>query len=207
MECSIKGEKIQAMKNYKRAKFLCIFTLYSLISLITCFFFSYPFWFPSMKHFLSLLPNNTSFFLNAKCFFIAGNLIVFILIGESKLKRSSRSSSASDIYDEYVARSRRSYDTVNPKEINGSMKSLNIEEKSHGNKEKIYHEEKKKEMRVCKSEVWNKSEIVRRERTKGKQEEQLYVPREELTQRVEAFIARVNKQRLLEAKLVDHSRG
>ncbi|KAG8365853.1 hypothetical protein BUALT_Bualt17G0015100 [Buddleja alternifolia] len=226
MECSTKGEKFQAMKNYKRAHFLYNFVLYSLTSLITCLFFSYPFWFPSVKHFLFSLPNNISLFFNAKCLFIVGNLIVFILIGESKLTQSSTKSPTSDIYDEYVARSRSNARKVNlnkEQEEESPKQSLKIVEKKHVNEGKIYHEEKKKEMRLSKSmhhheekkkglrtsksEVWSKREIVKREKTKGEKEEELYVPREELNKRVEAFIARVNKQRLLEAKIGDHIRG
>lgn len=308
MECSIKGEKAQAMKNYKRAKFVYNFALYSLTSLITCFFFSYSFWFPSMMHFLSSLPYDLSLFLDAKCFFIVGNLIVFFLIGEFKLQRSSYSSSSSDIYDEYIERRRTNY-IVNSKEIitkhgdhekichkekkketrvckntdttipRGEEKkkgmrasksevwSVSVEEKKHGEQERmrlkeakneivrarkstIPHEEKKRGMRASKSEVWGENieekkhvveeqerncqeekkndqlitmpqeekkigmrasksevwgenEILERERAMEKREE-FIIQGEELNKRVEAFIARVNKQRLLEAKLVRH---
>ncbi|KAI3452568.1 hypothetical protein Pfo_009232 [Paulownia fortunei] len=160
MECSIKAQKIQVIKNYKRAQFLYNFVLYTLTSLITCLFLSYPFWFPSIKHLLFSLPNKIYLFLNAKCFFIIlGNIIVFILVGESKLTRSSSSSPASEIYDEYIARSRRYYFKVNSniltkekeEEEERCMQSLNMEEKKHEDEEHRYHEEKRKETRVCKS--------------------------------------------------------
>ncbi|KAL7094027.1 hypothetical protein ACP275_11G075500 [Erythranthe tilingii] len=236
MKCSTKGEKIQAMKNYKRARFLYNLVLYSLTSLITFFVFSYYYsWFPSTKDFPSFPPNNLSVFLNAKCFFIVGNLIVLILIGESKLTRSSHScSSSSDmLYDEYIAKSRRCYN-VNSNEINNNgVVKLNrsIEVKKDGGREKIVrHGEKKKEikirtskssanicmprdqenkklgMRSCKSEVWGESEIAKMRKTTVGKEEEICVQGVELNKRVEAFIARVNKQRLLEAKLVDHYR-
>ncbi|KAL0357740.1 UNVERIFIED_CONTAM: hypothetical protein Scaly_1459700 [Sesamum calycinum] len=216
---SIKEGKIhQAMRNYKRDRFLYDFVLYSLTSLITCVFVSYSFWSSFVKYSLSSFPNGVSFF--TKSIFVVGNLIVFILIGESKLKRPSCSSPGSDIYDEYVARSRTSYrKVIKSDDTDGSAQTLNIEEKKHGNveericnefkkkemrvcKSSMHHEEKKKEMRVCESE----GEIVMKKgKPKGKKEdEELYIPRHELNKRVEAFIARVNKQRLLEAKLVDH---
>ncbi|KAL0385320.1 UNVERIFIED_CONTAM: hypothetical protein Sradi_2926300 [Sesamum radiatum] len=218
---SIKEGKIhRAVKNYKRAKFLYNLVLYSLTSLITCVFVSYPFWSLFMKYSLSSLPNDISFLLNDKSFFVVGNLIVFILVGESRLKRQLCSSPAPDIYDEYVAISRSCYHKViKPEEADGSMQTLNIEEKKHGNvEEKICNEDKKKEMRVCKSRMHHeekkkemrvcKSEgeiVIKKGKSKGKKEdEELYIPRDELNKRVEAFIARVNKQRLLEAKLVDH---
>ncbi|KAK6149842.1 hypothetical protein DH2020_017367 [Rehmannia glutinosa] len=233
MECPIKGEKIQAIKNYKRAQFLYNFILYSLTSLITCLFFSYSFWFPSIKHLIlfSLPENINSYFSDPKCLFIVANLIIFILIGESKLLRSSNSSPASDIYDEYIARSRScpkvKSNVVIPKEKEqeGHKKSMNYEEKTQGNIKNLSVDDKKKELRVCnsmhihqnkqkkkglrvsKSEIWDQKEIVKREKIKGEIEDQLYMPKEDLNKRVEDFIARVNKQRLLEAKLVDHSRG
>ncbi|KAK4413156.1 hypothetical protein Salat_2728100 [Sesamum alatum] len=210
------------MRNYKRAKFLYDFVLYSLASLITCLFVSYSSWFPFLKYSLSSLSNDISFLLNAKCLFVVGNLIIFILIGESKLKQPSRSSPASDVYDEYVARSRSSHrKVIKFGETDGSMQTLKIEEKKHGNveericneeekreirvcKSSMHHEEKKKGMRVCKSE--GEINVIKKGKTKGKKEEEkeLYMPQDELNKRVEAFIARVNKQRLLEANLVDH---
>lgn len=132
------------------------------------------------------------------------------------------------MYDEYIARSgglcKLNSDVLaEKKEEDGVIQSMNIEEKKHGNirnashheeKKKemrvcktMHHEEKIKEMRACKSEVWGESEIVKGKKANGEKEDRLYLPREELNKRVEAFIARVNKQRLFEAKLVDHGRG
>ncbi|KAL8476517.1 hypothetical protein ACS0TY_028988 [Phlomoides rotata] len=164
MEPSIKEQKIQAMKNYKRrATFVYNLVLYSLTSIITCFFLSYSFWFPSLDNFLSSLPNCVSFFFNARCFFIVGNLIVLILVGELKLKQSS-SSSTPDIYDEYVSRSRSSH--------HGYMKSLSVEEEKKEVRvcktSNMPHEEKKKGMRKSKSEVWGEGGIIK---VKGKKEE------------------------------------
>ncbi|KAG6426708.1 hypothetical protein SASPL_110935 [Salvia splendens] len=97
---------------------------------------------------------------NAKCFFVVGNLIVFILIGESKLKQSSPST---DIYEEYVARSRSS---AHHKTVNRSEKTLVVGEKIH------HRPEEKKDgavMRSCKSQVLEEAEKPR-----IKKEEQLH---------------------------------
>ncbi|KAL0442837.1 UNVERIFIED_CONTAM: hypothetical protein Slati_2006400 [Sesamum latifolium] len=180
-----------------------------------------------MKHILFSFRNYISLCCNAKCFFIVGNLIVLVLVRESRAAKSSRPSPASDTYDEYVARSEslskvNSDVLVEKKEEDGDVQGVNIEEKSHGNvkdasdEEKkremrvcktMHHEEKKRGMRACKSEVWGESEIVKWKEANGEKEDQLVLPREELNKRVEAFIARVNKQRLFEAKSVDHGRG
>ncbi|KAG6429337.1 hypothetical protein SASPL_107386 [Salvia splendens] len=161
--CSIKNQKIQAMKSYKRAKIVYNLVLYTLTSIITCFFFSSPFWFPSISTQLifSSILDKVMLCFNAKCFFIVGNLIVFILIVESKLKQPS---SSKDIYEEYVARSRSS---SHHKTVNGSEKTLVVGEKIH-----LRHEEKKNGvvvMRSCKSQVWGETEKPR-----IKKEEQLH---------------------------------
>ncbi|KAL2244845.1 UNVERIFIED_CONTAM: hypothetical protein Sindi_2752700 [Sesamum indicum] len=180
-----------------------------------------------MKHILFLLRNYISLCCNATCFFIVGNLIVLVLVRESWAAKSSHPSPPSDTYTEYVARS-GSLRKVNSdvllekKEEDGAVQSVNIEEKSHGNvrnasdEEKkreirvyktMHHEEKKRGMGACKSEVWGESEIVKWKKANGEKEDKLLLPRDELNKRVEAFIARVNKQRLFEAKSVDHGRG
>ncbi|KAL7088826.1 hypothetical protein ACP275_13G152100 [Erythranthe tilingii] len=232
MEGSMKAEKIEAMKkNNKRVYFLYNFILYSLTSLITClFFYSYPFnLFPSsMKHLILFYLENADFsdFINPKSLFVVANLIIFILIGESKLS-SRYSSPASDVYDEYIRRNRsrlklNSSDEsviIKEEEEEGdghvSMQSVKLSEdkKKHGNiikkreirvcRSRQYYQKEKKSsgggMRVSKSEVWGESEIAKMEKTM--EERESIIPKEELDQRVEDFIARVNKQRLLEAKL------
>ncbi|KAL2543377.1 DUF4408 domain-containing protein [Abeliophyllum distichum] len=244
------------MKNYKKSQFLYNFILYSLTTLISCSLVYYSFWFPSINSLFSVsIPNIISFFFTAKFLFFLGNVIVVILIGESKqTSAGSNSSPATEIYNEYVARSRRSnykphssYTLVNKKKEE-KMENLNTEDKTfHAEKktvvkicsgiptedlkgivesnlagssscsspatgcrnykapanssytlankkveeDKILHAEKKKEVKIC-------SRIVKRE--KREKEEENYIPTEELNRRVEAYISRVNKQRLLEAK-------
>lgn len=75
-----------------------------------------------------------------------------------------------------------------------------------------HKEEKKGIMRVSKSEVWGESDEIVKIEKQQEEEERAQIctvaNNEELNKRVEAFIARVKKQRLLEAKLVlalDHN--
>ncbi|KAL1550480.1 golgin subfamily A member 6-like protein 1 [Salvia divinorum] len=157
--CSVKNQKIQTMKSYKRAKIVYNLVLYTLTSIITCFFFSSPFWFPSIStHFVfsSILDKAMFCFINPKCFFVVGNLIVLILVGESKLKQSSPSP---DMYEEYVARSRSS---GHHKTANGSEKTLIVGEKIHRHEDGVV-------MRSCKNQVCGETEKPR-----IKKEEQLH---------------------------------
>lgn len=169
MDSSINGQKIQAVKKFKKAQhqFLYNLVLYSLTSLITLLFFTYPLWVPSMMDFVFSFPTNISLFFNAKCLFILGNVIVLILVRESTFTQPCPSP-ASEIYDEYVARSKRS----NPNGHNvivavnaedGFVQRANgVEELHHEVKKKRevrlsksmhQHEEKKSRLRSCKSEV------------------------------------------------------
>ncbi|XP_073033088.1 uncharacterized protein [Primulina eburnea] len=196
-------EKIEAMKKYKRAQFLYNLVLYSLTTLITFLFVSYPFWLPSAKHFFFVsLPENLSCFFDAKCFFILGNIIVSILVGESRLAtQSSKLSTASDVYDEYVVRS-KSFREVKSEAIGddqregGCVKGLNLEEKRIENE--IYKEEKI--MMAC--EIARDEKVVKRMKKvnirRTKVDDLTKIPMEELNKRVEAFIERVNRQRSLE---------
>lgn len=108
---SLEKEKIQAMKRYQRGtqehKLLSRvpnFVNYAVATLIFGLFVSSPAWVPdflsNLMLFLSAsLPNVASFLLGPKFLFIICNLIVFVLVSESKF---SRSPSARDTYEEKV---------------------------------------------------------------------------------------------------------
>ncbi|KAL3500990.1 hypothetical protein ACH5RR_035439 [Cinchona calisaya] len=219
---SIKTQKLQAVKNYTKAQFLYNLTVYSLTAFLSCLFYSYLFWFPSLKqHFFTIfIPNIYSFFLSPKLLFVVGNVIVLFLVGESKLLGRG-SSPATEIYNEYVRRSQslrpqRSWQVDEYKKLEMQMdikRSTRINEKStsvHHNKD----DEKKKEIEeqtshnnreaVCK--VDSVEEKLHGEGEEEEEEEKIVVlARDELNRRVEEFIARVNKQRRLEERQVlDH---
>ncbi|XP_022855052.1 uncharacterized protein LOC111376336 [Olea europaea var. sylvestris] len=265
MNCSIKVDKIQAMKIYKKSQFLYNFVLYSLTTVISCSFICYPFWFPSMNYLFSVsFQNIFSFFFTAKFLFVIGNIIVIVLVREF-IQAGSISSPSTDIYDEYISQICRSYRAparsnyihANKKkeekmetedklfhaeskkvkicsgavmkrekrkkeekkiiptgELNRRMESKQAgsnsspeteiydeylapankkvqKDKMENTEDKILHAEKKKELKMS-------SGILKRE--KRDEEEENYIPTEELNRRVEAYIARVNRKRLLEAK-------
>ncbi|XWS54027.1 hypothetical protein CRYUN_Cryun10bG0053100 [Craigia yunnanensis] len=257
---SIKVEKFQAMKKYRKSQFLHNFLLHLLAGLACSLFFSNPFWFPSlcssMKHFFIIsLPCIWSSFFNPKCLFIVVNVIVVFLIGESRLS-GPNSSPGRDIYNEYTERSRRLrgvsaltpqekirepqekrveevekkaelkevFNTVEDKEVNSKEENeelVEMKEVTLGGKEEKEEEKEIKVKEVIITEVEEAkqedrvgeetSEIVEEEAAyeeayedKEREifEEEVGLPAEELNKRVEEFIARVNKQRWLEAQLL-----
>lgn len=102
---SLKIDKILAMNKYKRgtqeqnllSRGIHIPTIvkYALTTLTLLIFASSPVWVPEILY--ASLPNMMSFFVGPKFLFIVCNLIVVILVSESKF---SRASSARDVYEE-----------------------------------------------------------------------------------------------------------
>lgn len=102
---SLKIEKILAMNKYKRgtqeqnllSRGIHIPTIvkYALTTLTLLIFASSPVWVPEILY--ASLPNMMSFFVGPKFLFIVCNLIVVILVSESKL---SQAPSARDMYED-----------------------------------------------------------------------------------------------------------
>ncbi|KAE8662324.1 hypothetical protein F3Y22_tig00113548pilonHSYRG00110 [Hibiscus syriacus] len=137
----------------------------------------------SMKQFLSIyLPSIWSSFSDPKCLFIVVNVIVLVLVGESGVVGSNKSPAGGDVYDEYVERSRF--------RVRGTEAGSN-EDKGMDCEEEVVR---------CESEsaVEGTSENI----AEKEDEQAVELPAEELNKRVEEFIARVNKQRLMEAQLL-----
>lgn len=166
----------------KNSQFLHNLIAYSLTFLACSFFFPYPHWL-SIKHFTSL-PDFCSFFLNPRCFFLVGNTIILFLVREWKLLGSLQSPAA-EIYDKYAARSPAS----------GQVPASDLQE---GIKEILEMEKEKNFIEKCLDKAEDEEEKDGHE----EEEEQPGRPAEELNKRIEEFIARINKQRWLEAKLL-----
>ncbi|XP_030527627.1 uncharacterized protein LOC115738951 [Rhodamnia argentea] len=197
MDQSHRAKKLKPMKKHKKNRLippnnhLILNLLTGLMCILAC---SNHFFLPSssiesyLDHFLSVtLPRLESTFLHPKCLFLVVNAIVMFLIGESRL-RALPSSPADDLYTEYV------------RQVSQGKKDFKVYDpvpRKKNNKER----DSKKNFIGENQEV----EEVREERTrtlleKGKEEEEEELPAEELNRRVEAFIARVNKRRRLEAR-------
>lgn len=190
--------KIHAINKSKKYQLRDNFFLYSITVLACSLFCSSPFWFPSpfssLKLFLFVsLPKISSFFLSSKFLFIVGNLIIIVLVGESKFFASNCPPVSDVYYDEYINR-KRSLQT-----------SSTVEEKKERKVQKTF---KEKAIKISEDggkiekKGWGKGhfqEEKEREDTCG--EDELSLPTDELNKRADDFIARVNEQMRLEARL------
>ncbi|PPD91493.1 hypothetical protein GOBAR_DD11572 [Gossypium barbadense] len=178
-------QKFQAIKQSKKCKkqqLLDKLLLYTCIAVTCCVFCSTPFWLPYLKNFLFIsLPKMGSIMYNPKLLFFVGNLIVVVLIGESKIFA-------------YFSGSGGVYYVDHPSGSLGNDGSV-VEVKKEMKMKQYYSEEKVKAICVVEEirEV-NKGNNG----SEGKYHE-LVLPTEDLEKRADDFIARVNRQRRLEA--------
>ncbi|KAG6747228.1 hypothetical protein POTOM_049617 [Populus tomentosa] len=196
----IKLREIHAINKSKKHQFLDNFFLYSFTVLSCTLFCSSPFWFPSLFHSMKLflfvsLPKLSSILLSPKFIFIVGNLIIFVLVGESKYLTSNSPLATDVYYDEYIDQ-KKSLQTT----------SASVEEKKEVKMEEAFKEEQSK---TCESgeNIGGKGLSegnlkAHKERKDLEGEEEFSLPTEELKKRADDFIARVNRQRMLEARLL-----
>ncbi|KAJ9140139.1 hypothetical protein P3X46_030821 [Hevea brasiliensis] len=194
----IQLRKFHAIKRSKMHQIPDSFLLYMM--LLTCSLFcSTPFWFPYLFSCTKLslvvsLPKFSSVFLSPKFIFIIGNLIIILLIGESKFFASNSLPAASDVYyNEYINRKR------------GLQASSTLLEKKEREGEILFKENASKTCEGGKIEVkvWDEGKLeVENERGDLDGEDEPSLPAEELNKRADDFIARVNRQRRLEARLL-----
>ncbi|KAJ6307686.1 hypothetical protein OIU76_017475 [Salix suchowensis] len=166
-----------------------------------------------MKNSLFLsLPNKLSSCFGPKCLFILVNAIVVFLVGESRLV-GSQSSPVGEIYDEYVERSRSLRGVSTHQDEEDKQESTDQDHQTHIQvKEVVVKEQDTKEVTELTNEggkhgheeveveddQHGEKEILEEE----EEEEESGLPPEELNRRVEEFIARINKQRSLEAQFL-----
>ncbi|RVX17929.1 hypothetical protein CK203_004036 [Vitis vinifera] len=147
-----------------------------------------PFWLPSlsssMRVFVSL-PKLGSLLFSSKSVFVIGSLIIIFLVGDSKALTSESSPASEVYYDEYVSVSRNLW-SLSGHEEKGEMKG-----------EKFF-EEKVERYKNGEGGKWKKWEMEKKPKVKLGGEENLSLP--ELNKRADDFIARINRQRRLEAK-------
>lgn len=170
---------MSAMKSYMKKKHL--FHGVILCALTSILLFLCSFWFPSIEG-TTLLPDMKNSIVNANCLFVVVNLIIVILVGESRLGGSRseiKRPTDNGVYDEYVEKKRRSIRKGRGNQKSSVMVGV-LEEKKERDKD-------------------DDGDVKVSEREDGDQEED-GLGKEELKRRVEEFIARVNEQRWVEAR-------
>ncbi|XAR48200.1 hypothetical protein NMG60_11030940 [Bertholletia excelsa] len=206
-----KAEKLRDMKSYKKSRLLNGLILCTSTALVCTLLCSYLFPLPlsSFKHLVfSSLPNlNKSCFISPSCSFVLGNAIVIFLIAESKLSSSKKPSPATEIYDEYVERTR------SMREVSTLMRKKEVEELEKIEDECVVKERQKVEVDDSDGGNHERGKEEKREKEEKEEtgeekeeEEETGLAEEELNKRVEDFIARVKRQRWVEARL-DCGRG
>ncbi|KAJ7945676.1 Transmembrane protein [Quillaja saponaria] len=189
----VKIEKIQAIKKYNRHQLLNHLFLYSTIALTCSLFCSNPIWIPCLSSLIKVflfvsLPEIVSLILSSKFAFIAGNLIIIVLVAESKIFSSYSSSSTSDVYyEEYVRRSQRPQNPITEEKKENEI-DKSVTENVQGRWEGEEGIEEK---------GWIEGVIE-----VGSKGDSPDGHDEEFNRRADDFIARMNKQRKLELSLL-----
>ncbi|KVI06165.1 uncharacterized protein LOC112510029 [Cynara cardunculus var. scolymus] len=184
----IQAYKIHAIKKHKRQQFMGTILLYTISTLACTLLCSSPLWYPPFCAtfnvvFFLFLPKICSFFFTSKVLFVVGNLIVVFLVGESKFFASKSTpanshASYSDVcYDKYKCKTQNPQ--VLPKKGTAKAKSFSInddekrlETEGEENVEEVEHEDL-----------------------------EVNLGAEELNKLADDFIARINRQRRLEAEV------
>ncbi|GMJ05880.1 hypothetical protein like AT5G50710 [Hibiscus trionum] len=180
--------KFQSIKKSKKQQFLDKVLLYTFIAFTCSFFCSTPFWLPplfsSFKNFIFVSSTKMgSIIYNPKLLFFLGNLIVVVLIGESK-------------FFAYFSGSGAEYVDVHRSPSLGNDSILEVKREM-----KMKHCEENMAMTMS-FEVEDHIRGVKKEKNDLQGEVEVVLPTEELKKRADDFIARVNRQRRLEARFL-----
>ncbi|XP_062115901.1 uncharacterized protein LOC133830025 [Humulus lupulus] len=192
----IKLEKIKAINKYRRNQLLKNLFFHSLTAIASLYLLS-PLWLPPITSSMEVIlfvyvPKLPSLFFSSKFVFIVGNLIIVALIGESKIFSSEKSSPTTttdhSYYEEYISTSAKQIKHLQalvPHEENrliciGEQKKMITWEKVDDGEKGVVVVEKK-------LEDFHVGEVIT-------------LPNEDLKKRADDFIARVNKQRVFEAR-------
>ena len=171
-------EKIRAMNKFsksRRQQKLPTLSIYVVVTSVICLLLTSPVWFPSLCSlsffFLTTLPDLvTAFLLSPKCLFVIGNLIVAFLVGESRLTPRRNDDQPSLVNEIHEEHVKRNMAMV----AKAATEEVMVADHS------------------ASVGVVGLGEEVEVKEEEGEEEE--------LHKRVEDFIARVKKQRKLEAK-------
>ncbi|OIT31572.1 PREDICTED: uncharacterized protein LOC109208520 [Nicotiana attenuata] len=217
---SLQMKKIQAMNKYRKQRLLNKLMLYSFTALSCSLFLSSPLWYPILRSFVKVflfdsIPKVGALVFSPKCIFIVGNLIVIVLVGESKIFKSRSSSLASNVkLNSTKEQENEEKDQKNFIFIAGESKifrsshyslPFNGREVNHEVKEEEFYgygdkEEDQKIRENCTRYCGENEKDQKEEKYKGDYQEFKFAAEpNELSKRADDFIARVNKQIRLEA--------
>lgn len=198
-------KKIQAMNRYKRSQVLDNLYFYSFTALACSVFCCVTLCLPYLASmvqvfFMVYMSSLIQFMLSSKLVFFIGNLIIFVLVVNSRMFSSDPSSTSDVYYDEYIQSSQTNMPQINPTFVVNKAKSF---ENKHVVESVAMAVEDGLNNLDLKARVWvNK---VKEEDNSDREEEQsFYSSYDELNRRAEDFIARVNRQRKLELSLLQH---
>lgn len=223
----IKQEKIRAMNKYKRSHLMQGLFHYCVTALSLFLLISKSAWFHSLvsgvnAFFLVTLPGIRSYVIQPKVMFVVCNVIVIILVGESKCVSCPNPTSQSwDMYGEYVrekkAMRRQSSVQITEKleviqtenlilDNNTRMdhaSHVEVSEKNKGSDDEMGDElETWEDAREEEEDDGKKGSQVVGRGVEDKEKSGTIHAVDELNTRIEAFLARVNEQRRMEAKLL-----
>lgn len=215
--------RTRANKKHKGQQLLNDFILYSLTTLACTSFCSSPLWYPPFcatfnVFFFFSLPKITSFFFTSKVLFIVGNLIVVFLLGESKFF-ASKSKAYNDVSQLQSISALKETKGRTTEETSNHVTQIKIFEtkpcEQHDEEEffESYNDEETCECVVdddaesstyedeglsCSKQELN---VVEEEKEEGlERDTELSMPAEELNKLADDFIARIIRQRRLEAE-------
>ncbi|KMZ57094.1 hypothetical protein ZOSMA_89G00460 [Zostera marina] len=182
-------EKLHAMKRYRSSKksFVHSFLKCALSIFFFGAFLSCPLWLPKLFnswviHFVfgSIPSMIKSFIVSTKCLFVLCNIIVIVLVGDSK-RLGGGGVPMTDIYEEYARKNKRS-EIIRPKKL------YTLKETEEVNRESDQESEEEEEEDADTEAEADKEEGISFDGD-GEEEDP-----DELNKRAENFIAMMNNQ-------------
>ncbi|CAK8579129.1 unnamed protein product [Lathyrus sativus] len=200
-------KKIQAMKRYKKHQFLENLHFYSLIALICSFFCCVTLCLPYLCTLLVYISSLIPLLLSSKLLFILCNIIIFVLMINSKIISSDTSSNSDVYYDEYIQSTQTSKPMFQSFDVNKGetvFEKLHVEENIVNMFEKHVGEntmELKRKVCVKKTtKSWEAKEDDDHDFDGFDKQSMFVAASDELNKRAEDFIARVNRNREFELR-------
>ncbi|CAI8619351.1 unnamed protein product [Vicia faba] len=192
-------KKIQAMNKYKSHQFLENLHFYSLIALICSFFCCVTLFLPYLSTLLVYITSLIPLVLSSKLLFIICNIIIFVLMINSKIISSDSSSNSDVYYDEYIQTTQTTKPMFQSFEVN---KGETMFEKLHVEESIVNMFEK----HVGENTMELKRKVCVKKTTKNWEAKEdddhdlntFVAASDELNKRAEDFIARVNRNREFE---------